>query len=45
MFLNCGNSLEKSSMKPRPPNSEWLSEKMWNNITALSLHYFGKDKE
>lgn len=45
MLLNSGNSLDKSSMRQKPANSEWLSEKMWNNITALSLHTFGGDKE
>lgn len=45
MFLNSGNALDKSSMKIKPQNSDWLSEKMWNNITALSLHYFGGEKE
>ncbi len=42
MLLKAGNSLDKADMKKKP-SPDWVSKKMWDNITALSLHYFAND--
>lgn len=39
IFLKGGAALDKSDYKPKP-NADWLVEKMWINILALSLHSF-----
>lgn len=39
IFLKGGAALDKSDYRPKP-NADWLTEKMWINILALSLHSF-----
>ena len=40
LLLKAGNSLDKSEMRSKPA-PDWITVKMWNNITVLSLHCFG----
>lgn len=42
VFLKAGDALDKADAKPKP-NADWISEKMWNNILALSIHKFNGD--
>jgi dynein heavy chain len=43
VFLKSGDALDKTDYKPKP-QAEWLNEKMWTNILALSNHKFGPDQ-
>ena len=42
LFLKAGNTVDKSSMKAKP-QCDWLKEKQWKNIIALSQHKFLND--
>ena len=42
LFLTAGNSLDKTNYKPKP-TPDWITEKMWTNILALSLHCFSSE--
>ena len=42
ILLKAGNSLDKADMKKKP-SPDWINQKMWNNLTALSMHCFGSD--
>jgi len=39
LFLKAGAAVDKSSMKPKP-SADWLTDKVWMNVIALSNHKF-----
>lgn len=41
LFLKAGSALDVKAERARPVN--WLSDKQWLNILAMSRHHFGKD--
>lgn len=44
LFLKAGDALDKADYIPKP-NADWINEKMWNNLIALSLHKFKNDNQ
>lgn len=39
-FLKAGNAVDKSEVLKMPEKADWITEKMWNNVNALSRHCF-----
>jgi dynein heavy chain len=42
LFLKAGAAVDKSSMKPKP-SAEWISDRTWMNIIAISNHRFASE--
>ena len=42
LFLKAGAAVDKSTMKPKP-SAEWISDKTWMNIIAISNHKFSNE--
>ena len=42
LFLKAGAAVDKSTAKPKP-TVDWLTEKMWMNVTAISQHCFSSE--
>ena len=42
MFLKAGSVVDKANMRAKP-QADWLKEKQWKNIIALSNHRFKND--
>jgi len=43
IFLKGEDAIDKSAAKQKPGNAEWLTDKMWLAVVALSLHKFNGD--